>query len=77
LVFGHDSNTERQRYEEAVRNGKALLGVNTPDQMIHKAADILNHHLPVETVLARVPQQVAPVPRNEFQLRPTSHGRRR
>jgi hypothetical protein len=76
-VFGHDSDTERQRYEEAVRNGKALLGVSTPDQMVGKAADILNHHLPVETALARVPQQVAPVLRNKSHVRPTFLGRRR
>jgi hypothetical protein len=76
-VFGHDSDTERQRYEEAVRNGKAVLEVSTPDQMVGKAADILNHHLPVETVLARVPQQLAPVLRNKSHLRPKSLGRRR
>ena len=75
-VFGHDSDTE-QRYEEAVRNGKALLGVSTPDQMVGKAADILNRHLPVETVLARVPQQVAPVLRNKSHVRPKFLGRRR
>jgi len=76
-VFGYDSDTEQQHYEEAVRNGKAVLGVSTPDQMVGKAADILNHHLPVETVLARVPQQLGPVLRNKFQLRPKSIGGRR
>jgi hypothetical protein len=76
-VFGHDSDTERQRYEEAVRTGKTVLGVSTPDQMVGKAADILNHHLPVETVLARVPQQRAAVLRNKSDLRPKSLGRRR
>ena len=39
-VFGYDSDTEQQRYEEAVRNGKAVVGVSTPDQMVGKAADI-------------------------------------
>lgn len=56
-IFGHDSETERQHYEEAVRSGRTLLGVSTPDQMAADAADILNHHGPVETILARNPPQ--------------------
>jgi hypothetical protein len=45
--------------------------------MVGKAADILNHHLPDETVLARVPPEVAPVLRNKSHLRPKSLGRGR
>lgn len=56
-VFGQDSETERQHYEEVVHNGRTLLGVSTPDQMAADAVDILNHHEPMETILARLPQR--------------------
>ena len=56
-VFGQDSETEREHYEEVVHNGGTLLGVTTPDQMAAEAADIVNHHEPVETILARIPQR--------------------
>ena len=68
-VFGQNNQTERQHYEEAVRNGKALLGVTTPDQMVGEAADILNHYSPLETILARVPQQLTPVRRGGAQFK--------
>ena len=55
-VFGQASKTECQHYEEAVREGKAVVGVSTPDQMVDRAAEILNHHSPIKTMLARVPQ---------------------
>ncbi len=56
-VFGQDSESERQHYEEVVRDGRTLLGVSTPDQMAAAAADIVNHHEPVETILAHIPQR--------------------
>ena len=56
-VFGQDSETERQHYEEVVRDGSTLLGVSTPDQMAADAADILNHLEPMETIPARIPQR--------------------
>lgn len=54
-VFAQDNETERQHYEEVVRDGSTLLGVSTPDQMAGQAADILNRYEPAETVLARIP----------------------
>lgn len=56
-IFGPGSKTEQQQYEEAVRRGKTLIGVSTPDQMLDKAVEILNHHSPVETVMAQRPSQ--------------------
>src|SRR4051794_14049402 len=47
-VCGQDSETERPHYERAVRNGKVLLGVSTPDQMVDTVAEILTHHSPLE-----------------------------
>ena len=43
-VRGERRETERCQYEQAVDEGKALLGVRTPMQMKDKATEILSHH---------------------------------
>lgn len=47
-TFGHNREIERERYEDALRNGNALLGLDTPEQMVDTAAEILNRHSPVD-----------------------------
>ena len=46
-TFGRAEERERHRYESAVRHGKVLLGLDTPEQMLDMAAEILKHHSPV------------------------------
>lgn len=53
-VFGPVGNAERRHYAEAVHEGKAVVAVSTPYQMVERAAEILNHHAPVEAVLSQV-----------------------
>lgn len=47
-VRGERSETERCQYEQAVDEGKAVLGVRTPMQMKDKAAEILSRHGPCD-----------------------------
>jgi hypothetical protein len=47
-TFGRNQKTERERYENAALDGHVLLGLNTPEQMVDTASDILNHHSPVD-----------------------------
>lgn len=47
-VFDQDDEHKREYYESAVRRGKILLGLDTPEQMISTAVDVLNHHSPLE-----------------------------
>ena len=50
-VFGqddYDDETERPYYENAVRGGNVLLSVDTSDQNIDTAVDILNRHSPID-----------------------------
>jgi hypothetical protein len=47
-TFGQNQKIERDRFENVVRGGNALLGLDTPEQMMDTAAEILNHHSPVD-----------------------------
>ena len=46
-MFGQNAETEQQNYENAIHAGRVLVGVTTPEQMLDKATDILNHHSPL------------------------------
>jgi hypothetical protein len=59
-TFGQNQETERDHYKRIVHGGNALLGLDTPEQMVGTATDILNHHSPVD--LAR--HEVRRVPRS-------------
>ncbi len=47
-LFSSDDEDDRHYYEDAVRTGSVLLSVDTTDQNIDTAADILNRHSPVD-----------------------------
>ncbi|MGA8027675.1 MAG: YsnF/AvaK domain-containing protein [Bryobacteraceae bacterium] len=48
-VFGQEEDeTERPYYENAVRSGNVLLSVDTDDDNIDQAAEILNSHSPID-----------------------------
>ncbi|MBV9295247.1 MAG: DUF2382 domain-containing protein [Acidobacteriaceae bacterium] len=50
-VFGEDEDTDeadRPYYEKAVQSGNVLLSVDTTDENIDTAADILNRHSPID-----------------------------
>ena len=47
-TFGQNQETEREHYENAARDGNVLLGLDTPEQMVDTASDILNHHSPID-----------------------------
>src|ERR1035438_8814010 len=47
-TFGQNQETERDHYKRIVHGGNALLGLDTPEQMVGTATDILNHHSPVD-----------------------------
>ncbi|MBV8552349.1 MAG: hypothetical protein JOY54_13685 [Acidobacteriaceae bacterium] len=47
-MFPWGTETGHQHYETAVRDGKALLGLSTPEQMLDRAADILCRHSPID-----------------------------
>ena len=51
-MFGRASTSDRQHYEEVMREGKAIVGVSTPYQMVSRAAEILSHHAPLETTVS-------------------------
>ncbi len=55
-VSGERSETKRCQYEQAVEEGKALLGVRTPMQMKDKAAEILSRHGPRDVRLENTVQ---------------------
>jgi hypothetical protein len=44
--LGAENEPQRQDYQNAIRAGKALVGVTTPEQMVDMAARILKHHSP-------------------------------
>ncbi len=50
INFRENQDTELERYETAARDGNVLLGMDTPEQMVDTASDILNHHSPVDLV---------------------------
>ena len=47
-VFGSDDETERPYYEKAVSSGHAVLSVDTTEDNIDTAADILSRHSPLD-----------------------------
>ncbi|MBV9083847.1 MAG: hypothetical protein JOZ62_14305 [Acidobacteriaceae bacterium] len=52
-IFGRDDKRERRRYDDVVREGKVLLGLDTPQENADMATEILSHHSPVH--IERVP----------------------
>lgn len=47
-VFGSDDETDRPYYENAVSSGHAVLSVDTTEDNIDTAADILSRHSPLD-----------------------------
>lgn len=47
-IFGKDDQTERQYYERAIAAGNVLLGLETPEQNVGAATQILRHHAPLD-----------------------------
>jgi stress response protein YsnF len=47
-VFGSDEETDRPYYENAVSSGHAVLSVDTTEDNIDTAADILSRHSPLD-----------------------------
>jgi uncharacterized protein (TIGR02271 family) len=47
-VFGSDDETDRPYYEKAVSSGHAVLSVDTTEDNIDTAADILSRHSPLD-----------------------------
>lgn len=43
--------TERSRFEDAIRQGNALLALDTPEQMVETASGILNQHAPLDVAV--------------------------
>src|ERR1700719_3744996 len=47
-VFGSDDESDRPYYENAVNSGNILLSVDTNEQNLDNAADILNRYSPLD-----------------------------
>jgi uncharacterized protein (TIGR02271 family) len=47
-IFGSDDEGDRRYYEEAVSSGNVLLSVDTNEENVDTAADILNRHSPLD-----------------------------
>jgi uncharacterized protein (TIGR02271 family) len=47
-IFGSDDEGDRRYYEEAVSSGNVLLSVDTNEENVNTAADILNRHSPLD-----------------------------
>jgi len=47
-VFGSDDETDRSYYENAVSSGNFLLSVDTDEDNVNTAADVLNRYSPVD-----------------------------
>ncbi|MFL6350992.1 MAG: YsnF/AvaK domain-containing protein [Bryobacteraceae bacterium] len=47
-VFGSDDESDRPYYENAVTSGHAVLSVDTHEENVDKAADILNRYSPLD-----------------------------
>jgi hypothetical protein len=50
-AFGLAHGTKQERYDTVLRKGKTLVSLNTPEQMVDTATEILQRHSPIDVTV--------------------------